>query len=56
MLKENAKFFIGECNIALKLISQSDNPEKEFDLLKQFDTNVIFCDSIKYVLEEIFAT
>lgn len=54
LFKESANVFVGECNTALKLIINSENPEKEFDLLKSFDTTAIFCDSIKYEVEEIF--
>lgn len=53
MLKESADFFIGECNTALKLICLSENVEEEFDLLKQFDSDAIMCDSINYEVEEI---
>ena len=53
LLRESAKFFKGECDIALKLIFQSDEPEKEFSLLKQFDSDAIFSHTINYEIEEI---
>ena len=53
ILKESAKFFKGECDIALKLIFQSENPEEEFLLLKQFDSDAIFTHTINYEVEEI---
>ena len=52
-LKDSAIFLKGECDISLKLISQSEDPEIEFDLLKQFDKNAVYCDNIRYEIEEI---
>jgi hypothetical protein len=54
-LKDNAKFFCGECIVALKLINSSDSPRDEFLLLSQFDSEAKWCNNISYAVEEISA-
>ena len=52
-IKDNAKQFCGECNIAVKLVMNSENREEEFSLIKEFDSEAVLCDSIRYEVEEI---
>ena len=53
VLKDNAKQYCGECNIAVKLVMNSENREEEFSLIKEFDSEAVLCDSIRYEVEEI---
>lgn len=52
-IKDNAKQYCGECNVAVKLVMNSENREEEFSLIKVFDSEAVMCDSIRYEVEEI---
>ena len=51
-IKDNAKQFCGECNIAVKLVMESKNPDEEIDLVKSFDNDFVLCNT-RYEVEEI---
>ena len=52
-LKDNAKQYCGECNIAVKLVMNSENREEEFSLIKEFDSTAVLCENLRYEVEEI---
>ncbi len=52
-IKDNAKQYCGECNVAVKLMLNSEDPVSELDLIKEFDSGVEFCYTLKYTVEEI---
>lgn len=52
-IKDNAKQYCGECNIAVKLVMNSENREEEFSLIKEFDSTAVLCENLRYEVEEI---
>lgn len=53
VLKDNAKQYCGECNIAVKLVMNSENPESELETIFEFDKNFKLCQNVRYEVEEI---
>lgn len=51
-IKDNAKQFCGECNIAVKLVLNSPDPVSEQSLVFEFDKDFVLCNT-KYEVEEI---
>ena len=52
-IKDNAKQYCGECNVAVKLMLNSEDPVSELDLIKEFDPDVEICYNLSYTVEEI---
>ncbi len=52
-LKDNAKQYCGECNVAVKLMLNSATPEEDISVLKEFDNDAVFCHTLRYEIEEI---
>ena len=52
-IKDNAKQYCGECNIAVKLVMNSEDPESELETIFEFDKNFKLCQNVRYEVEEI---
>ena len=54
-IKENAVNFVQELKAAFDLWKKSENPEEDFELIKEFDKDAIIDINLKYTIEELSA-
>lgn len=52
-IKDNAKQYCGECNVAVKLVLNSESPESELEIIFEFDKNFELSYTTRYEVEEI---
>lgn len=52
-IRDNAKQYCGECNVAVKLVLNSESPESEIQLILDFDKNFELGYYTRYEVEEI---